>query len=495
MTPPDRTRIRWRAARRWLRARLSLLPLVALLAVTLPHLADGDWMRSDSGWYAAIGVQAWRTGELLTLGAEPGVPYFNKPPLVFWIIGLPMHLLGPNAWTARLGTIAAAGICVLLTVSIARTGLSRRGALWAGLSLSLTYEFFRRTREISLDMWQAAFLLIALRVLLGAITADHRRRAVAAMAITGVPIGLALLCKPLVGLAALPMFAIMLLLCRKCRLIPWLLLTLASALLVAAPWHLAMQAIHGEAFVGQYFGTEIADRASGGSVVNEGGVGRWWFYIEKVLAGYWPWLIPIACCIGATIRRRRIGGDARLLICAAIWTVAWLVLLSIFPDRRDRYALVLYPTLAIPVGAWLACRSRPAIRSLLKGVERHGIWAMPMAACILAILPIRVQSPPDPQWTELFAYLESEGNPDVWQGAMIGHRGSRIYLETGKWPATTRNREGDIIVSPPGGALIIYHDHDGLKPGPGEHVVFRARMLTLTRLAQGAAWTPIPTGS
>jgi 4-amino-4-deoxy-L-arabinose transferase-like glycosyltransferase len=290
------------------------------------------------------------------------------------------------------------------------------------------------------------------------------------------------------------MFALMLLLCRRCVLLPGLLLTLGSTLLVAAPWHLAMHAIHGEVFVAQYFGAEIADRASGGSVVNEGGVGRWWFYIEKIFAGYWPWLIAVVCCIGAKVRGRRIGGDPRLLICAAIWTVAWLALLSVFPDRRDRYALVLYPALAIPVGAWLAYRSRPAIRSLMKGVEKHGIWFMTLTACIFAVLPVRLQRPPDPQWTELFAYLESQGNPGIWQGAMIGHRGSRIYLETGQWPVTTINHIGELIASPPGGSLIIYHDHDGQKPGPGEDIVFRAGMLTLTRLAEGSLWSPIPGG-
>ena len=88
--------------RRWCRWRVWLIPIVVLFCVTLPHFGQGDWMRTDGAWYGAIGVQAWRTGELWTLQAEPGTPYFNKPPLVFWIHGLVLHTLGVGAWQARL---------------------------------------------------------------------------------------------------------------------------------------------------------------------------------------------------------------------------------------------------------------------------------------------------------------------------------------------------------------------------------------------------------
>lgn len=478
--------------RRWVAARTWVLPLIVLLCVTLPHLSDGDWMRTDSGWYAAIGTQAWRSGELLTLYGEPGQPYFNKPPLVFWIVGLPMHVFGPSAWTARLMTLAAAAGCVLLTVSMARQGMSRRGAMWAGITLALTYEFFRRTREISLDMWQALFLLMAMRLVVGAIVGGAivggRARGVV---LAGVPIGLALMCKPLVGLAAIPIFGVMLVWCGRWRMLPWLLGTLAAAIVVAAPWHLAMWQIHGELFTSQYFGAEIVDRASGGAVVNEGGAGRWWFYLEKIGEGYWPWLLAVACCVIARMRRRRIGGDSRVLVCAAVWAVGWIVILSVFPDRRDRYGIVFYPGLGVLVGAWLAYRARAIVRGAMRGVERHAWWAMPIAAGAFAAVPVRVQSPVDPQWPEMFAFLESRGNPELWQGAMIGHRGSRIYIETGKWPVTTRDRWGTSVATPPGGALIVYHGHDGLTPGPGERVEFQSGALTITRLEEDATWQPV----
>ncbi|MCH9057519.1 MAG: glycosyltransferase family 39 protein [Planctomycetes bacterium] len=185
-----------RRARRWARLRPWLIPAVLLLCVTLPHLGDGDWQRGDSGWYTAIGVQAWRTGELWTLMGEPGQPYFNKPPLVFWITGFVAWIFGPSAWAARLPTIAAAPGCVLATVGITRVFATRRTALTVGVVLALSVEFFRRTREVSLDLWQLVFLLLALWIAAGAVKDQRWRR----LALAGLPSGLALMCKPMVAL-------------------------------------------------------------------------------------------------------------------------------------------------------------------------------------------------------------------------------------------------------------------------------------------------------
>lgn len=483
----DAGRIRAAGRTGWRRrARMWGLPILMLLCATLPHLDDGDWMRTDSAWYGAIGLQAWRTGEFVSLGAGPGELYFNKPPLVFWIIGLPMHAFGPSAWTARLPTVLAAAGCVALTVSIARQGMSRRAAMWAGIVLALTYEFFRRTREISLDMWQAMFLLAALRLVVGAIVSGRARWVVLA----GVPLGLALMCKPLVGLGAVPILGVTLVCARRWRLIPWIVPMLAVTALVATPWHVAMAQIHGDVFVGQYFGAEIADRAAGGANTNERALGRWWFYLEKIVEGYWPWLLPTMMLGLAVFRRRWRFGDARVISACALWTVAWIVLLSIFPDRRDRYGLVFYPALAVLPAAWLVYRGRGVVAGATRVVERHGVWFMPLAATVFALLPVRVQRRPDPQWPGLYEFLREQGDPEVWQGAIIGHRGSRLYLQTGRWPVGTRNMQGEIVARPPGGALILYHADDAGKPGPGERVVFTSGALTVTRLEGGAEWQP-----
>jgi len=465
----------------WSRARVYAFPLLLLLCVTLPHLDAGDWQRSDGAWYGAISLQAWRTGEFVTLYAEPGAPYFNKPPLAFWISGLFLHVLGPGPVAARLPTILAAAVCVVLTVSTARIVMSGRGAMWAGIVLALTYEFFRRTREISLDMWQAVFLIASLRLVVGAIASRDSRRAAVSVALSGVPVGLALMCKPLVGLAAIPILAVAAACAGRWRLLPWFLASLALAISVAAPWHLAMHHLHGDAFTNQYFGREIAERAAGSDVVNSSAVGRWWFYLEKLALHYWPWLVPLVGLAIMTIRRRVDAVNPQALLACAVWVCGWLALLSIFPDRRDRYGLVFYPALAVLPAAWLLRRESRPLQRFLLAFERHAPWVAPSAAIVLAVLPVSVQEKPDPQWPALLAYLRENGGPDVWQGGIISHRGARLYLDTGRWPIPFRDAQGNTIKAPPPGSLLLYHEHDAPAPGPEETVVFRSGYLVLTR--------------
>ena len=103
---------------------MYVVPAAILLAITLPHLGQGDF-RTDTGWYSAISLSSVRhwgdahgIRDLLTLQAEPGKPFFNKPPLALWIHGVVLHMFGVSLEAARLPTVLAACLCVVLTVAI-----------------------------------------------------------------------------------------------------------------------------------------------------------------------------------------------------------------------------------------------------------------------------------------------------------------------------------------------------------------------------------------
>lgn len=475
--------------RRLVTARQLGLPVVFLLCVTLPHLADGDWMRGDSGWYAAIALQAWRTGELWTLWAEPGQHYFNKPPLVFWLVGLVMHVFGASAWTARLSTVFAAGVCVLLTVGVAQRLSGRATARCAGIVLALTYEFFRRTREISLDMWQLVFLLATVWLVARGVGRSGDRGGLVWMLGAGVPLGLALMTKPLVGLVALPLLAVWLVWMGRRRQVAGLGLTLAAALVVAAPWHVSMARVHGSEFVSIYFGAEIGGRAAGESFV-VGSSDDWAFYLKQLVESYWPWLVFVVLCLVSWARRgmvTRHGGLERL---AVVWAGGWLTLISVFPDRRDRYALVVFPALAWLAAIWLmrlapAWWRRLSIRSA--PILTAGIVAV---ALVVSLLPIRVQRPIEPHWPAVHAWVDQEGVDGLWQGGFGGAQAARFSLRDGWWPSATRDRFGALVAEPSAGALLIYHADSPWGPGPGEAVVFESGAIRVTRL-DAAMWSPV----
>lgn len=464
-------------------------PVLALLAVTLPQLNGGDW-RGDTGWYAALGLSGWRNGALWTLSSGDGQPYFNKPPLALWIHGLLLRLTGPELWAARLPTIFAAAGIVIATVGIAR----RVGGRWAGglsgVVLALSLEFFRRTREISLDLWQLLFLALAAWVLIAGVSGGRRK----VIALSGVGVGLALLCKPLMGMLFFPIAAAGI----------WAMSGPASlrrtagplgaavvlALGVALPWHLSMWSIHGHAFTAQYFGAEIAARAAGESVGAQRGQPVW-FYAQQLLEGYWPWMIPLVIALFDLAVGRVRGRAAAVMRFGLVWAVLWLVVLSVFPDRRDRYSVPIYPGLALVVGPWLAWMLRerlPRGRHLVRAWLFRGSVAV---GIVLAVLPIPLQKPPAPQWGNLASFLATVGDEPIYDGAFAGAPAARVYLLTGRWPLPTTDRAGKVLNTPSSGALLAYHRRGGRSPNANESVVFRSGDLTITRL--NGVWAPIDT--
>lgn len=482
------------------------VPVVVLLAVTLPKLNQGDW-RGDTGWYAALGLDAARSGRW-SLSAGEGEPYFNKPPLVFWIVGRVLAWSGVDLLTARLTSVFAAAIGVIATAGIARELGTRRLAAIAGVILALTYEYFRRTREISLDMWHGAFLLLAAWAIVKGATlgcaieigstvgsepraagSSLRGAAVASafawFALAGVPIGMALMTKPLIAMASAPIMAIWLWRVRGPKHAALVLVTLLVGVAIALPWHLWMAQTYADAFLDQYFGREIAARASGQLVGGQKATQPAWYYLAKIATGYWPWLVAL----GAALIVRAWRTPAGLL--ALVWAGAWLLLLTLFPDRRDRYAIPIYPGLAIASAMGVLHLGRGVWRSRVNHALRLAAPISAVIAVVVAVLPIRVQSKPDEQWTKLEEFIGADASHRLlYEGASDGAPAARVFLLTGAWPIPTRDAADRPLASPGRGSLIFYHSRGGRAPGPGESPVFRAGDLTITRL-DADVWSPL----
>jgi hypothetical protein len=264
-----------------------------------------------------------------------------------------------------------------------------------------------------------------------------------------------------------------------------------------------MAALHGREFTDQYFGAEIADRAVGRLQAGHKAPPPVWFYVSQIARTYWPWLACVALFVAAwargTMRRRHVRA-ARL---AAAWTLVWLVLLTVYPDRRDRYALVLFPGLAWMAGLGLAAVGAPWVRRLERAALRALAPLAVVAAVALAAAPVRMQGPPERHWREFDEWLATQlpdgKSPELWQGSIGGAQGARIFLEHGAWPVTTRDRRGNVVRPPPPGALLVYHARGGAGPGANETVVFastpdapgRTPDLRVTRLDSGV-WGPEP---
>lgn len=473
-----------RAARSLLKLR-DLAPLAILLCLTLPLLGQGAF-RTDTGRYAAIGLHAWRSHDLLTLHIA-NQPYFNKPPLAILVHGLVLHAAGLSLALARLPTILAAAIVLVATHAAARRLVPHRAAALAAMVLALTYEFFRRTREISLDMWQTALLACALYLAARALRANNPRTLI----LVGIPVGLALLVKPFVAILALPIIAIALAWAGMPlrRSTPPLALAAAVAGAIAAPWHLAMVDIHRDAFVSQYLGAEILSRAAGENIQSHT-ARPWHFYLLQLLRTHWPWLPCLVASILTIARAGSLSSRRSLERVALVWTLAWLLLLSAFADRADRYALVLWPATSTLSALWLASRTGPRLRRALRLAPLAGACvAIPTAIAVQMLTP-PVQAGPDPAWDTLVRALDDTGSAQIYIAGYDDETASYLYLTRGSWPTMTHNPRGERLNPPTRGDWIVYHERGGLDPGPGERTTVVSDSLRMSRL-DAETWEPL----
>ena len=440
---------------------IYIIPLLLLFAVTLPHLEQGDF-RVETAHYGAIGLQAWQDPSLFwTLHEHPAVPYFNKPPLVFWIHGLILHLFGITLAVIRIPTILAAAGCVLLTVFMTRRLMGRATALAAGSILALSYEFFRRTLEISLDMWQLFFMLAAAALWIAA--AHTRRRQYAWLA--GIPLGLALLCKPLMALLIPVIFVSWYFIGPSFKFLRirdfagFLIVTLAIAL----PWHLSMAMLHGGLFINQYFGHEVVQRMQGH--INNQPI---WYYAVENGKTYWPWMILLVCGIARWMRGTVSRHHRNALTFALIWLVIWAIAINLFPDKRPRYALPLYPMLAILGGYGLVTLPWQGLRRLYRHKLGRTAVVIMIMAFIISVLPIRFQAPPEPALSALVEWAGGQNPATVYSAALSAVDESMLYIKAGYWPTPLA-----LLPQSGTGNLLIYTDTLDPKPNPDALCVFQ----------------------
>lgn len=452
-----------------LRRAAWAVPPALFVALCLPYLADERW-KGDAGWYGAIARRAVHEGHWWTLWAADR-PYFNKPPLGFWVHGAFLEVLGPSAWAGRAPTVLAGAAAVALTGAIARRLFGPTASLFSGVALAGTIGFASLADRLRLDFLLLALMLAAVWCVVSG--AMDRRRWLVALA--GVPLGLALLVKPLVALLAAPILLVWLLLAGRARMAPWLGLGVGVAVAVAAPWHVSMATLHGEAFTSEYFVRQSLERGLSSRFGEE----PWWWYLGYLGRHHWPWLPAVGLGVWAVLAGRVGPGRRDGAVLALLWAGVWLVALSLFADKRKQYLLPVYPGLA-----WAAALGIVAVlpaawaRALPVWAGRFGVGAVAVSALATLLVVPRTRTPAAPEWGELHGFIGALGGEELWDGGLHYGDAGALYLNTGVWP---RPRDG-AAGAEPAGALVVYDLARTAPPAEAE-VVFSSGRLVVARAA------------
>ena len=279
-----------------------------------------------------------------------GEPFFDKPPLTYWLMALAFGVLGTSPGAARVVPAVAALGVLASTLWLGVLLFGRRTALFGAvvLATSLAFAVFGRVAmsDMLLALWSTLAAALAVRA-----TRDGSGYAVVAL---GAVLGLGFLTKGPVAVV-FPGLAVVLLLVenrsRLGRLVSpkALLAGLVLAPLIGLSWFVAVYLRLGSGPLEYFFLRENLARFAGETYDS----GRSpFFYVATYLAEGLPWSLFLPLAIRRW--RRAEGTDRRAQGLLVLWVGLMLVPLSVSRGKIDYYLLPLYPALSLLIGRFFA---------------------------------------------------------------------------------------------------------------------------------------------
>jgi 4-amino-4-deoxy-L-arabinose transferase-like glycosyltransferase len=351
--------------------RTTLVVLSVLLLVCLGRgLGSVALIDPDEGRNAAVGAEMAASGNWVVPHYN-GLPYLDKPVLLFAAIGISTVVLGRSELAARLPalvfTLATAVLLILLGRQLYSTDT---GALAAVVLLScpLVLAF---ARIVIFDAVMMFWMTASLAGLYLALEEDSTTGAALAWAAAGAgvltkgPVGLAL--PVLVGLAH----------CLVSGRSPRRARTGTGLLVFAAvvgPWFAAVVCAHPEfahyAFVRETFERVATDRMER--------TAPFYTFIVLLLAGALPWII-VPLCAPARVagwwrtRREETSRESYLLL----WIFVPIAFFTLSQSKRLGYILPVFPAVAL-LTAHLSLSAPRAVR--------HAVSVTAAAALIIGLI-------------------------------------------------------------------------------------------------------------
>lgn len=337
------------------RALLAGLLVMAFTTVWLSLAFNRPLAHPDEGRYAEIPREMLASGDWTTPHLN-GLAYLEKPPLQYWVTAAAYKLFGISEWSARLCTMLAAGLNVLIVFLLGRRLRdSATGALAAAVLASCVLHF-ALGQVLTLDMMFSC----AMTAMLAAFCMAQLTRASAEssshiwMLASWAFLGLAVLTK---GLVAMVIAGTVLVI-----YVPWqrdwaVLRTLrpvtgvALFALLVTPWFIQVSRANADFlqffFVREHFQRYLTDEAQR--------VEPWWYFLKILAAGALPWLPQMGAALCSSWRQTATRGQFDASRVLWIWCVFILVFFSLSHSKLAPYILPLLPPLALLTAArgWL----------------------------------------------------------------------------------------------------------------------------------------------
>jgi len=290
----------------------------------------------DEPRYAAIARNMMETGDYVTPRLY-GMPWFEKPVLMYWLAAIGFKIFGISETGARLPSAVAATICVFVLYWCGRKLWDRATGFVAGLILATSIGWFAFARAASMDMLLTTSLTIALVCFLVALNDSTPRRRWWFYGFYAA-LGVGLLAKgPIVVLLpALSLAGFSLLRGNRNEWKTWHPKAIWITAAISAPWFIACAAVNGWTFINVFFVSHNIERFTTPVFGHDRPV---FFFLPVLLLLTFPWTFLLISAL-----RRRFGMTEQILLW---WTIVPFVFFSISRSKLPGYILPMVPPIAL----------------------------------------------------------------------------------------------------------------------------------------------------
>jgi 4-amino-4-deoxy-L-arabinose transferase-like glycosyltransferase len=315
---------------------------------------------------AQIAQNMVHSGDWVTARLD-GVPYLEKPPLIYWMIAVSYEVLGIHDWVARIPEALSAIALCLVTAAFAAWAFGDRVGFYAGLCMSTCLGLFLFTRILLPDALLTLTIILAMWALLRVLEEEEQHPRVWAT-VFAVCLAIGLLLKSLIGIVFPIGAAAIYLLCTRQlfsaytwrRLRP--ISGLAIILLIAAPWHVlatlrnppyfsfTLRSVPGEyhGFLWFFLMNEQVLRFLNLRYPRDyDTVPRLYFWLFNLL-WLFPWSVYLPAAARGSYRPVDRAGRARLV---ALCLIGFVMVFFTLSTTQEYYSMPIYPALALLIGA------------------------------------------------------------------------------------------------------------------------------------------------
>jgi 4-amino-4-deoxy-L-arabinose transferase-like glycosyltransferase len=304
------------------------------------------------------------------------LPYYDKPPLLYWLVMAFYEVFGVSDRAARLVSCGAAFLTVFVVYYWGKRTISERAGFMAAVMLCLAPRFVYLGRLLTMNSLLCLWVVTGLACAHIALQSERLRRwhwlasafACGMGILTKGPVALVLIAVPVLAMQLLDRRLVKPSI-RECGI--YLLLALG----VAAPWFLAL-AVHDPEFLAYFFWKQNLVRY----LTPFDHAKPVWYYVSDIVLGMLPWSLGLPFLLKSLWIRREDVKPVMFPLLAFAWC---FVFFSLAGSKRAGYILPAMPALALALGGCLDTAFKNGVaNSLFKPVH----WKLSAATTFVVLL-------------------------------------------------------------------------------------------------------------